>query len=572
MNIQNINSFVLDLITSSNIKLIDYNSDPYKVDNFDLIPDFLKKQYTYYKFNRKTKIFELELFNYKIPIDNLGTNRGFDIIYPYDDGKYKIETLEDPDGKFYIVHPGEDYFIRNPKTLEILSTKPNYFNKVTKAFGYGKALGMISNSNLLTPYGILINSIVDFIEISDNPIDFTRILLDCFSFKIDIDSDIFKNIIMFIVFRSTIINLRVSNFLVGKADYLIYLSLIDNSFYGDIDFKKDILPNLDPELKKIQDLLTIKVNQIVNNKLHSKILSNTFGISSKLSLNIEEIKKTLIAYFTIKIKIEIIMYNEKYIPKKNFDDFILELIQQKENKNLSNEYLSFIDKFILYYIDSLDCMKVNVCNGLIDEFESNLLITNKSFKISTVTIGKIKKIIDNSTMFKDEFVGKIKLQNNKSYSTDIIDKFNTLSNYDKLCWIIIKNLPQNIIVKVPDTEFYVDYYKKDINKIYGIEKNVIKLNEKKIISFTSTKVPNDLRNFYIFAVGMNDQYDLTNIMVLSELVINFLNNYFKTIGMNLFSKNLLFNDEIFKEIFSNKYDNVMKKIDKIIKYIRNINP
>jgi hypothetical protein len=134
--------------------------------------------------------------------------------------------------------------------------------------------------------------------------------------------------------------------------------------------------------------------------------------------------------------------------------------------------------------------------------------------------------------------------------------------------MIIKNFPQNIVIKIPDTEFYIDYYKKDINKIYSIEKNTFKLNEKKTVSFTSTKVPIDLRNFYIFAVGINDSYELNNIMVLSELVILFLNNYFKSIGINQFYKNLSFNEELYKELFPDKYFDVIKKIDKIIKYIR----
>ena len=568
MNIQNINSFILDLVTSSDTKLIDSNSDPYKIDNIELVPGFLKKQYTYLMYDQESKKFELKLFDYKTKIDNINSNRAEDIIYPFDDGGYKIETLEDNDGKFFIVHPGEDYFIRNPKTLEILSTKPNYFNKVTKAFNYGKALGMISDSNLLTPYGLLVNSIVDFIEISDNPVDFTRILLDCFSFEVDINSDIFKNIIMFIIFRSTTINIRVSNSLVGKADYLIISSLIDNSFYELIDFKKDILNNLDPEIKNLQDLIILKVNNIVDNKLIGKISNNIIGIPSKLSSNILEIKKTLINYFIIKFKIEIIIYNSLYIPKKYFEELIRELILKKENMNFSNEYLSFIDKFILYYIDTQNYMKINVINKLIEDFKNNLSQTDISFKISNDIINKINKIIKNSSLFENEFLKKIKLLDNKSYSVNILTKFNNLSNYDKLCFLIIKNLPQNIVIKVPDTEFYVDYYKKDINKIYGIEKNTFKLNEKKTISFTSTKVPIDLRNFFIFAVGMNDQYDLNNIMVLSELVINFLNNYFKSIGVNLFSKKLTFDEEIYKEIFPNKYINLMKKIDKIIKYIR----
>ena len=571
MNIENINSFILGLITSSDTKLIDSNSDPYKIDDINLIPEFLLKQNTYFELNKKSLKFELKLFDYKTDINKKKSNRAEDIIYPFYDGGYKLETLEDNDGKFFIVHPGEDYFIRNPKTLEILSFESNYFNKVTKAFNYGKALGMISDSNLLSPYGLLVNSIVDFIEISDNPIDFTRILLDCFSFGIDINSDIFKNILMFIVFRTTITNIRVSNILVGKADYLIYSSLIDNSFYEEINFKNDILHYLDPELKNLQELITIRINNFVDHKLCGKIINNPIGISSKLSSNIEEIKKILITYFTIKFKVEIIIHNSLYIQKKYFDELITELIEQNSNINDSNEYLSFINKFILYYNESYDYIKINVINKLIQDFKNKISEINTSNKLSNDIINKIIKIIKNSSLFENEFLKKIKLSDNKSYSIDIFSRFNILSNYDKICFLIIKNFPQNILIKVPDTEFYVDYYKKDINKIYGIEKIMFKLNEKKTISFTSTKVPIDLRNFYIFAVGMNDEYDLKNIMVLSELIINFLNSYFKSIGVNLFSKNLLFNEEICKEIFPNKYQNIMKKIDKIIKYIRDTN-
>ena len=567
MNIENINSFILELVTSSKNKLIDSNSDPYKTVEHNFIPKFLLEQYRYCELNLETRLFDLVLFDYKSE-----PNRAENIIYPFDDGCYELETLEDSQGKFFIVHPGEDNFIRNPKTLEILTIKPNYFNKVTKAFNYGKIMGMISNSNLITPYGILVNSMVDFIEFSDNPIDFTRIILDCFSFKIQIDSDIFKNIIMFIIFRTTSVNIKVSNNLIGKADYLIYSSLIDNSFYEEFDFKKDFLPYLEPELNNLKELITAKVNNIVDNKLYNKISNNIIGIPSRLSSNIEEIKKILVAFFTIKLKIEIIIYNSTHIIKKCFEELVNEIIKLKTNTNFSNDQLNFINKFILYWIESPNYMKINVCNKLIDDYINNLsttsFIQSSNDKIINNIISKIHKIIENSSLFENEFLKKIKLSNNKSYSTNIITEFNNLDYYDKLSFMIIKNFPQNIVIKIPDTEFYIDYYKKDINKIYSIEKNTFKLNEKKTVSFTSTKVPIDLRNFYIFAVGINDSYELNNIMVLSELVILFLNNYFKSIGINQFYKNLSFNEELYKELFPDKYFDVIKKIDKIIKYIR----
>ena len=189
------------------------------------------------------------------------------------------------------------------------------------------------------------------------------------------------------------------------------------------------------------------------------------------------------------------------------------------------------------------------------ELKNNLTQQNISWKIANSTINKVEKIIKDSLLFENEFLKKIKLSDSKSYPQNLIDEFDQLSNYDKLCFLIIKNLPQNIIIKVPDTEFYVDYYKKDINRIYGIEKNIIKLSERKTISFASTKVPEDLRNYYIFAVDMNDYLDI--------------NNFLKSIGVNLFYKNLsLLDQEILREIYQTKYNDIIKKIDKIIKYIR----
>jgi hypothetical protein len=568
MNIQNINSFILDLITSSETKLIDPNSDPYKADSKEKLPKFLQEQYSYLTFDVSDNKIKLKLFDNKQDGFNKSITSISNIIYPYSDGKYELETLEDNVGKFFIVHPGEDYFIRNPKTLEIIETLPNYSNKVTKAFNYGKALGMISDSNLLTPYGILINSMVDFLEISDNPVDFTRVILDCFSFNVEFNSDVFKNILLYVVFKTTTLNFKISNYLVGKADFLIYSSMIADEFYNGIDFEKDILINLDPELKNLKELVTRNVNDLVDSKLYGKII-NVAGTSSKNTSNIEEIKKVLVSYYSIKYKLEIIILSSKFVFKNNFNDLIKNLLGQKDKKNLSNEYLFFIDKFILYYTNTDKYLKINVIYKLIAEFRNNLSEINISKKMAENTIERINEIIKNSSIFENEFLKKIKIIDKKSYPSELINNFNQLSGYDKICFLIIKNFPQNILVKISETEFYIEYYKKDVNKIYGIEKNEIKINNKKTITFLSTKVPADIRNYYIFAIDIDDYLEIKYLMVLTENIINFLNNYFKSIGLNLFSTNTSFNDELSREKYQSKYFNIIKKIDKIIKYIRN---
>ena len=97
-------------MTSSNTKLIDFNSDPYKVSDtpdFDKIPNFLEEQYIFV--NPKGESYGF------FTTTNIKRDAS-KIKYPYSDGKYKLETLEDENGEFFIIHPNEDYFERNPNT------------------------------------------------------------------------------------------------------------------------------------------------------------------------------------------------------------------------------------------------------------------------------------------------------------------------------------------------------------------------------------------------------------------------------------------------------------------------
>ena len=60
------------------------------------------------------------------------------IVYPYKDGKYQLKTLEDDDGKFFIIHPNEDYFIFKPefddKIDDYISIIKNYKNYLFMLF------------------------------------------------------------------------------------------------------------------------------------------------------------------------------------------------------------------------------------------------------------------------------------------------------------------------------------------------------------------------------------------------------------------------------------------------------
>jgi len=553
LNIENISSNVLDLVTSSDIKLIDANIDPYKTDIYDLelFPNFLANQY----------IFINDLNEYVMWGPSKKRKDASKIKYPYLDGKYKLETLEDENGEFYIIHPNEDYFEREPTTLVINSKnkKPNYFNKIEKIFKFGKLTGMIGDNNLLTPYGILVNNISEFMEFSKSSIDFTKIILDLYNFNLLSNFEIYKNIIMFMVFKLTPLNLKkIPMYWSDKSDYLLILKHIDISYFELLKLD-DVFDELNSDLNNYNDVIKKKVIYKLNEKKfyylkEDMLFSNNHG----------EIERALISYYQIKLKLDIINLNQKEILKKEFYDiFNLILEQKNQKKNLSNEYLLIINEILLYYINCKQFMEKKIITIFCDELKK-ISNSNVSIKLLNQLVSRIEKLLSSISLFENNNLININLNSNKVYSSEIINKFNNLNQYDKICFIISKNFIQNVLIKIPFTEFYINYFNKDINYIYSIE---VILNK-----YIMTKVPSDIRNFYILAIDMNDNNELNNIMVINENVINILNDFLKI--SNAFvssSKNINFDNEKAKILYQDKYINVIKKIDKITEYITNTN-
>lgn len=546
LNTENISSFVFDLITTSRHQLINADCDPYKTTNFYNVEKlkFLRYQYQILLDNKYNNLYD---FYSNKPLNNKpGINK---IVYPYEDGKYELKTLEDENGEFFIIHPNEDYFERDPLTLEIKNKKANYFNKIDRVFEHGKSTGMIGDNNLFTPYGKLVVNLSDFLEFSENSIDYTKIILDAYSFGLNTNFILFRDIIMFIVFKSSRLTLKTQNYAVGKSDYLLMLNKIEPDLFKLFEIN-DIFDEINYDMKNFNDVIKNKINTLL---FERNFNSNTNIISS----NKDVIISTLITFYQIKIKLDIVNINSKNILKKQFDDIFLLLLEHKK-QNISNEYLLIINKIMLYYIDCEKFMKRNIIKKFYDELET-MQNSNKSKKFSNIIVNKINKLLSSISIFEDENIININLEDNKTNPFEILNEFNQLNEYDKICFVIIKNFPQNILVKVPYTEFYINYFNQDVNNIYSLE---IIFN-----NYTKTKVPSNIRNYYIFEVNMNDQNELNNIMVLSENVINILNKYFNSFGINLFKKNTSFDNKFAQDMYQDKYYDILKKIDKIIKYI-----
>lgn len=576
LNTENIGSFVFDLVTEINKQLINSDNDPYKTEMFfnDENLDFLWKQYG----KLYDKINGVE-YNYHVPI---GTYQEFynelslelssgnkkqiifkkpandKIIYPCKDGKYQLKTLEDENGEFFIIHPNEDYYVRNPLTLEIINKKPNYFNKVDRVFKYGKLTGMVGNDNLLTPYGRLVINLSDFMEFSENSIDYTKIILDTYGFNLNDNFIVLRDIIMFIVFKSSKLSLKTQNYAVGKSDYQLMMKQIDSSLFKLFEFD-DVFNEIRPDMNNFNDVIKNKVNILLYER-------NFDSGTNIIASNINGIKSALVSFYQIKIKLDIVSINSKNILKKQFDDIFAFLLEQKkQNKNGNIQYLEIIDKIMLYYTRSKNFMNKNVILRLANDLEKislDKISGDKSKKSVDQIVNKIKKLMSSISIFENENLMKINLSDNKINALETIEQFSQLDNNDKMCFIIIKNFTQNILVKVPYTEFYINYFNRDINNIYSLEMILDK--------YIKTKVPSDIRNFYVFEVNANDLNELNNILVLSENTVRTLDKYFKLLGVNLFKKNTLFNNVVAQDIYQDKYPYIMKKIDKITEYINKI--
>lgn len=553
LNIDNITPFVLDLITSSSTKFIDVDSDPYKTDDYTKIPDCLFKQYAIL-YNNVNDGNVLILYFDVFKITELNKKNASKIIYPYSDGKYELKTLKDENGDFFIIHPNEDYFERNPKTLEIISKnkKPNYFNKIEKVIKVAKSMGYVNDDGTLSHYGSLLNNIGDFMEFTDKSIDFTKIILDCYSFNLINNFELFKNILMFIVFEQSNIKFsKTPNYWTGKSDFLIILKNIDTSYFNMITLKDDIFYEINYEFNNY--------NEVIENKVNSKLAKLNFASSNTNDFfknNIIEIKNMIINFYKIKLKIEIINLNSRKILKTQFKN-IFEIMLNQKSKKLSNIYLELINTLMLYYIDSDTFMDKTFIEELNDKLK-RIPENDESKRMSVRITGKIDKLLDTSSLFENTFLPKILFRDDKTNSVDIIEGFNKLSDYDKLCFIIAKNFTQNIFVKIQFTEFYINYFNRNINSVYSLEKVSNK--------YVKTKVPSDIRNYYVFAINIGDDNELSNITVLNENVANLIDIYVKSLNIKIV-KNIIVDKEKIQYIHQYNYEDILEKIDKIIEYI-----
>ena len=462
ITIENITGMLLDMLSSVNNKIINEETDPYKTTNLKLIPEFLQQQYSYLNSSLTPVLYS-----------NSKLLKKYDIIYPFADGKYSMETLEDKSGSFYIVHPNELDFNRNDE-LKIVSFRENYLNKAEKIFLLSRTKNYINSNNKLTPYGKLVTNLSTLFisEDDENPIvdiKISTLFLDMFAFGYNsVDSELFKMSILFVIFKQNIFRFNLIK-IYGKADFLIKSSIISPYLYTAIDIDKIIL-------KLHRDFTQDDITRIIEREL-IKIRNNT-----EILLD-NNIFKILLNYYKYKILFKLILGTEKTYPDL-FKNKLLKNININDNLKYSSKFTSIIKRIDVYNMMCLLIVKnfpynvykkvIGSVNLYVNYFNQDI---NKVYKIPTLKIYKKTYMLTNV---------KPELLYNTIFALDIDDS-NNLTN---LIWInpgifgILKLIMtfSNIIYKnytvdkIEIKKLYPDTYNEILEKIDKIIETYTNIN------------------------------------------------------------------------------------------------
>lgn len=388
INTENITTILLCLLTSSDTKLISQSSDPYKVSELDLIPEFLRQQYSYLNSTYSPILYSNQKLSHK-----------YKIFYPYSDGKYDTATLIDEEGKFYIVHPNELDFTRDDlNDLEIIERKPTYTNTPKKIFDISKAKKILDNSDRLTQYGTLLSNISELFisdsESASSDIKISSLILDLISLGYEVETELFRMILLFIIFKELRIQYKFVG-IDGKADFLIMSNLIPIKLFSIIPIDK-IIENL-TENFTIKDIIFQ-----IQDQIDILIKNNKINIFDDKLINI------LKSYYKYKIIFKIIIGTNKKYPEL-FKNKYLKKINIENNVKYSNKIVTMLKMLDNY---NLMCL---------------LIIKNYPYNIYTSVIGTTDLFVEyfNKDVNRVYQINSFTIFKKRIYSTNL--KINNLS-------------------------------------------------------------------------------------------------------------------------------------------------
>jgi hypothetical protein len=358
----NINDKILDLLSLSDTHYFSEENNPYlqalEPNGINNIPSFLLDQYCYIDDRFQKKLYYCKSFA-NIDYRN--------IIYPYSDGKYDLETLIDSSGKFYIIHPNETQIERDDN-LQIVKRSDKYKNKVESIVGYFKMLGIIDESNKITNYGQLV---VSSLQLFVLPLEQILTIFDVLSFGYNVKNrkcEIFRNVIWFCVFANslTLQKIRLPKEKIVNSDFLARAEIIPTKLLYITDLSS-IFEELDDDLENLDKLIEREIDKII------QLIPN-------YQTNYKILKEMLIGYYKIKIKIELleeIMNLKSTIVYHKNEEKEYVKGQIKKNcqllKNINMEYLPMVSAFDIRIIKSLNTYE-QICFFICKNMKKSLLL------------------------------------------------------------------------------------------------------------------------------------------------------------------------------------------------------
>lgn len=489
--IQNITTTVLDMLSTVDTHLITQENDPYLTDSFTKIPEFLINQYIWIDSSGNSILYSNRT--------RQNTEKVELPIYPYTDGKYDSETIIDPNGKFYLIHPNEDNFVRNSQ-LEIIK-RTDYLNKPQRIIEYNKTKNIIDSNNKKTPYGELISNLEDLLETSD--IKNIGLILDALALKISLDSEVFQNILLYIIIKNGNYSFGKSK-ISGKSDLILKINMIPKEFLNKIDVVLHIIEELNSDLENLDSLIDLQIEKNDFKKI----------IGAQNKKNVQTIIDIIKKYYSLKIKIILVM-------------MIQSILNKLREENLIGRQIDYEKKFKI--VSSFDRLSM-----------------------------KLYDIIE-----KNETIIKINVNSNIQFSSEIKKEFSALTDYEKIFVLIAKNFPYNLLQKVPESNFYIEILNRDVNRIYRVKSFSPNYAPTKIIK--ETNVGTEYLNNIIYYINSDDTYAVSNLSMINTTILNLVKKMIPYKSMEFRNKKI--NKEEGYKIYGELYKRILEKIDKIIELI-----
>jgi len=458
ITISDIKNHILSLITTTNEQ---YLTPTYLNEISNDKFSFLKKQY--FVLN---KLYGNEIKSKELTIS-----------YPYSDGRYDLNTLIDEDGKFYIIHPNQDKFILNDESMLIDKTK-DYNNTIRLIIDYFIGIKIIAN-NKTSDFGTLVLNLLKYLVMES--FEIALLILNMLSFGYNFNDnnsneELIKNILLFICFgpnTKTNITIKIPSQFKTKIDFLLKTSVIPNEYLNMIKLEhitKQIDELLEPKIK------STKINnyEINNNEIDSdEINDEKNNVKVKFIENIDKFTQTEIA----KTKNEFI---------KNNESKLMNLFSNNENSYKSC-IASVSQIFNIFYT-----IKIKM------QILTSKYINNESF---------IKEMKKN--------YGEIKFTNNLNENMTLINNVKSLNNNEKMCYFIVNNFKNNLLIKIPTQPIYTTFYNRNAKSLYKISSYESFGKTKKI-----TNLKDDYLNYIIFYVNYDDEENdyttVTNLIYINK--------------------------------------------------------